>query len=166
MDRFVKLIVWWLLPNFTYEFVVDMPISNYIENAAMAIKAAGGTLIERHDNDLCFYVPSRRVLLYSLGGRLKVTLRKDGDRHKFSVEFQTVRFGHYIVASVISIVFIFEAFWEGALQHLRIVPVAFISGHLLFLGMLPSKIERIQRFLVLLGETKTTTGARRIKGRA
>lgn len=100
-------------------------------------------------SSVTFFVPTRKVI-GALGiGKYLIRIERIGDEgYLFEVKFITLKRVFYLIASVLSILIVLRVMQVGELSGLAIIPIVFLSGHLLFFGILPSKVSRIQNYLL------------------
>ncbi len=142
-----------LFPSFNYTYSSSLPGPAYIQEALSALHEQGINAESVSTSSVTFFVPTRKVL-GALGiGKYLIRIERVSDEgYLFEVKFITLKRVFYLIASVLSILIVLRVIHVSEFSGLAIIPIVFLSGHLLFFGVLPSKVRRIQNYLLSFGD--------------
>ena len=145
MKNFTKFIKLLFLPSFVYEH--DTLLINSIDTISKKVRMLEGEIIKKNKNQILFKIKSSKLFGRLSFGKLlfHILYIQEEDKYKIKAQFVTYRLIFFSVAIMLSLLLIIKAITTIKLVKLLAIPLVLISGHILFWGILPSKIKRLKK---------------------
>lgn len=147
------LIIKIFFPSFVYEYQTP-PLSEFIyDKIAERMSFYGGKCIIHEKHQLTFSLPASSIFGKTGKGSLLISIKgHQKSSYNISVEFILLRRIYYgIVISIICLL-ILNMLKTREISNLFAIPLLLIIGHVIFLGLLPSRVPKIRNFIMSLNE--------------
>ena len=122
-------------------------------NVISKLQSDGVEFTRKEGDYVTFYLRSSKIFGRLALGKYLITIEKlDKYEYSFVVQFVTQKSVYNLITILLSLMILVNVVATGETYKVLAIPAISIFGHIVFLGILSPKIQRIKRFFLRLDE--------------